>query len=332
MDQSVTPSTINKLRDEAALSFAMLAGMQLELFSPLENGPMSLEELAAALDVRALKLRPLAYALVAAGLLGVEGGRFSNTPEASRFLVKGTPTYIGGMHELLASGWEATLKTAESIRTGVPQAKFDFTDQPEHELESFLRGSHGRTMANGRELVERADLASWCRTLVDVGGGSGGLAITVAQGCPDLRATVMDLPTITPITQRFIDQSELKERVTVVSADVLRDQLEGSYDAAVLSAFIQVLSPEDAVRALRRIRGIVVPGGSIYILGQVVDNTRLSPILAVGFSLMTLNLYDDGQAYTQQEYLDWLAEAGFAGGDIGALSTGMTLISAKNSS
>ena len=332
MDQAVIPSTIYKLRDEAALPFAMLAGMQLDLFSPLENGPMSLEQLAEALDVRPLKLRPLAYALVAAGLLEVEAEQFSNTPESSRFLVKGTPTYIGGRHENLAFQWEAMLKTSESTRTGVPQAKLDFTDRPEHELESILRGLHGRLMANGRELVERADLGSWCRTLVDVGGGSGGLAIAVAGGCPDIRATVVDLPTITPITQRFIDRSEVKDRVTVVSADVLRDRLEGSYDAAVLSAFIQVLSPEDAVRALRRIRGLVAPGGSIYILGQVVDNTRLSPILSVGFSLTTLNLYDDGQAYTQQEYLDWLAEAGFAGGDIGTLSTGTTLISAKNSS
>ncbi len=158
------------------------------------------------------------------------------------------------------------------------------------------------------------------------------MAIAVAQGCPDIRVTVMDLPTVTPITQRFIDSSELKGRVTVVNADVLGDQLEGSYDAAVLSAFIQVFSPEDAVRALRRIRGIIVPGGSIYIIGSVVDNTRLSPISSVGFSLITLNRYDDGQAYTEQEYLDWLAEAGFAGGDISAISGGRTLISAKNPS
>jgi len=332
MDQAVTPSTISKLRDEVALSFAMLGGMQLDLFSHLENGPMSLEQLAEALDVRPLKLRPLAYALVAAGLLEVESEQFSNTPESSRFLVKGIPTYIGGLHETLARGWEAMLKTAETIRTGVSQAKLDFTDLPEDELESFLRGLHGLAMANGRELVERADLGSLCRTLVDVGGGSGGLAIAVAQACPGIRATVMDLPTVTPITQRFIDSSELKGRITVTSADVLRNQLEGSYDAAVLRAFIQVLSPEDAVRALRRIRGIVVPGGSIYIIGRVVDNTRVSPISSVGFSLMTLNQYDDGQAYTEQEHLDWLAEAGFAGGDIGTLSGGNTLISAKNPS
>lgn len=243
MDQVITPSTINKLRDEVALSFAMLAGLQLDLFSPLEGGPMSLEHLAEALGVRSMKLRPLAYALVAAGLLELQGERFSNTPEASRFLVKGTPTYIGGMHEILASSWDATLMTAETIRTGVPQAKLDFTVRPEEELESFLRGLHGQAMANGCELVEKVDLASWCRTLVDVGGGSGGLAISVARACPEVRATVMDLPTITPITQRFIDQSELTAQVNIVSADVLHDQLEGSYDAAVLRAFIQVLSP-----------------------------------------------------------------------------------------
>jgi len=187
-------------------------------------------------------------------------------------------------------------------------------------------------MTDWRELVERADLVSWCRTLVDMGGGSGGLAIAATRGCPDIKTTVMDLPTITPITRRFIDHSEVKERVRVVSTDVFRDQLEGPYHSAVLRALIPVLSPEDAVSALKKIRGILVPGGSIYIMGRMVYNTRLSPISSVGFGLITLNRYDDGQAYTQEECLDWLAKAGFAGGDVDALSGGMTLISTKNPS
>ena len=65
----------------------MLAGMQLDVFTPLKDGAMTAEQLADSLGVKAEKLSPLLYALVAAELLTVEGERFANTAEADQFLV-----------------------------------------------------------------------------------------------------------------------------------------------------------------------------------------------------------------------------------------------------
>ena len=82
------PDTIEKLNSAVYPSFAMVAGMQLDVFTPLKDGPLSVEHLAAALTVNPHKLRPLLYALVAAGLLTVQDERFSNTPEAAHCLVR----------------------------------------------------------------------------------------------------------------------------------------------------------------------------------------------------------------------------------------------------
>ncbi len=57
--------------------------------------------------------------------------------------------------------------------------------------------------------------------------------------------------------------------------------------------------------------GVASPGGVVHLVTQVLDDSRLSPEDAVGFNLVFLNIYDHGQAYTEQEYRDWLAEAGF---------------------
>jgi len=43
------PETINKLRSAAEAAFAMLAGMQLDVFTPLKNGPLTAEQIAAAI-------------------------------------------------------------------------------------------------------------------------------------------------------------------------------------------------------------------------------------------------------------------------------------------
>ena len=159
--------------------------------------------------------------------------------------------------------------------------------------------------------MERYDFSSY-NTLLDVGGGSGGLAISVTEACPHIQATVVDLPKITQVTQHYIDEVGAGNRVKVVTADVVRDSLPGSYDAAVMSAFIQVLSPDDARCAIKNVSKVMNPGGEIYIRGYgIIDNSRTSPQKLVGFNLVYINVYDEGQAYTEQEHKDWLEEAGF---------------------
>ena len=93
MDPEIRPTTITRNATSIYKPLAMLAGMQLDVFTPLANGPMSAVALAKAIDVRPEKLRPLLYALVHAELLTVESDAFANTAEADAFLVRGRPAY-----------------------------------------------------------------------------------------------------------------------------------------------------------------------------------------------------------------------------------------------
>ena len=131
--------TINKLRFAVDAGFGMLAGMQLDLFTPLKSGPMTAEELAAALGVSPHRLRLLLYLLVAAELLTEEAGRFANTDEANKYLVKGEPLYMGNRHAAIAMRWRQNFGTAESIRSGAPSGKLDFSKASPEALETFLR-------------------------------------------------------------------------------------------------------------------------------------------------------------------------------------------------
>ena len=327
-DTPPQPTTIQKLSTAVYPSFAMLAGMQLDVFTPLQDGAMTAAQLAGALGVKAEKLSPLLYALVAAELLTVEGERFANTAEADHFLVQGKPTYMGGRHGVLSGRWHAALKTATSIRTGEPQAPRDYAGASPEELEAFFRRRHPQSLQSGQELAARYDLSS-AKTLVDIGGGSGGLAMVVTEAHPHLHATVVDLPTVTPIAQRFIEEAGATERISVLAADVVNETLPGTFDVAVLSAFIQVLSPDQARRALTHVYQALNPGGVLYIRGVILDNSRLSPLEMVGSGLVFLNTFRQGGAYTEQEYHDWLAEAGFVDVERDVLADANSFIRAR---
>jgi hypothetical protein len=247
---------------------------------------------------------------VAAGLLTEQNGKFANTSESQHFLVKGAPAYVGNMYGQIASQWSAKLKTAESIRTGHPQAHVDFSQSPREEVEALLRRINVRTVATAQALLERYDF-SLAQTLVDVGGGGGGLALIITKACPHLQATVVELPEVTPITQKIVDEEEGAERVTVLAADAASAPIPGAYDIAVLQRVLQVLSPEDARQVVFNTGTAINPGGTIYIVGQILDDSRTSPISAVAANLTWINLYTEGESYTESEHRIWLSEAGF---------------------
>ena len=58
------PDTIQVLHWGADAAFAMLAGLQLDVFTPLQDGPLTTAQLAEAIGVDSGRLRLLLYALV----------------------------------------------------------------------------------------------------------------------------------------------------------------------------------------------------------------------------------------------------------------------------
>jgi SAM-dependent methyltransferase len=306
----------------------MLAGMELDLFTQLADGPLSTEQIADSMGVRAIKLKPLLYALVVAGLLTVEADLFANTPEADHYLVRGKPAYLGGLQELTSSNWARLLKTAATIQAGGPLEKYDYHSMPQAELSALFRGLYPGALVDANRLMAQHDFSTYS-TLLDVGGGSGALAITIAQANPHLKATVVDLPLVTPITRQFVEEANASDRVEILTADLVRDTLSRAYDVVLAHHVVQVLSVDDNRALLSNLAAVLKPGGVIHLLGWMLDNTRLTPINMVGYNLVLLNGYDEGQAYTEQEHYDWLAEAGFVDFERIVMSDGVSILTAR---
>jgi len=94
------------------------------------------------------------------------------------------------------------------------------------ELESFYRGIHPKAVEAGHDLLAKHDFSSR-RTLLDVGGGAGGLAITVAQRWSHIHSTVVELPRVVPITQHYIEESGVEHLVQAMAVVVGAVQREG---------------------------------------------------------------------------------------------------------
>jgi len=330
LQPEIKPTTIFRHAYAIYPPMAMLAGMQLDVFTPLKDGPMTVTTLAHALGMRPEKLQPLLYALVNAELLRLEGHHFANTPEADVYLVRGRPAYMGNVHELYSDLWGTALKTAQSIRTGTPEAKHDFATMSDDDLGAFFRGQHPGALAMGRQLAQTHGFDRF-RSLLDVGGGSGGLAIAACQCSPSLSATIIELPRVARIARSFVDEAKLGNRLQVLAGDIVERAPEGQFDAAVLRSVIQVLGPGEARRAICNVGQAINPSGAIFIVGHVLKDNRLSPAPAVGMNLVFLGIYDEGQAHTEGDHRTWLDEAGFSEIDVqyGAARAGASIVVAR---
>lgn len=328
--QTTPPSRapIDNIREAVFTPMAVRAALQLGLFTPLARGPMTAQELADALGVKPRRLEALLYQLVLSGFLEVSEDRFGNTAMAAYYLVEGTPNYLGGVHGVWTEQFNALMRTADSIRSDTAQTKIDFSGMSQEELGGFLRGLHGMSVAAGRNLAAQPQFSE-AESLIDVGGGSGGLAIALCEAHPQLHATVVDLPSVVPITAEMVEEAGLADRITVKTADILNNPLEGEFDVATARALFQVLSADHCSKAAQNIGAGLTNGATLYVIGFVTDDSHVSPPFSVGMNLTFQSMFDDGQAYTESEYRRWLTEAGFADISREPYLMGNSLISAR---
>lgn len=311
--QDATPKTI--LRHSTALytSVAFYVGTQLDIFTVLDKRPLTVEEAAAVTNIKPGFLERLLYALAASEMLTVEDGVFANTEEASRYLVKGKPDFLGN-HVLVnpyLKHWMvfAGTITAESLRKGTAVDKFDYSGSSYQDLLDTFRGTMPVAIKAGEELAKHYDFAD-CTTIADVGGASGGLATSLVKAFPHLKATVTDLPTVTPVAKTLLEEQGMPD-IDVLEWDVLEGPCRRSFDVVVLRALIQVLSPAQAREALVNIGKSVNPDGTIYILGHIMDDSRVSPPEEVIWYLLHLNWDDHAGFYAEGDYREMFLNAGF---------------------
>ena len=309
-DEPVLPGGIEGLAQAAYPSFALLAGMELDLFTPLRDGPLDASAVARAAGTDPEKTAHLLHALVAIGMMRFDGSRFSNSPEAERYLVRGKAAYIGMRHHAYRRRWESMLRVGDTVRTGRPQRGMDYAAMSSELRESFYRGTFSECIAAGRELAARLDFSKY-RRLVDVGGGSGGLSVAMAKAWPHLKITLADLPKTAAVAERYIDEAGLKSRIRLNPTDIVTGKLEGTYDVAIMRGLIPVLTPEQTRAALKNVHQALEPGSPLYVVGWILDDARSTPLSYATYNLLFVNDYENALVHTEAEHRLWLGEAGF---------------------
>ncbi len=307
-------SAVARLAGGYAEARAIQAAIELGVFEALRNFSTALQ-LAGSLgcDPRAMEL--LLDALVSIGILDKTGSVYSLNDASSTYLVKSSPKYLGGMIAFDASLWNAWGCLAESIRTGKPARSPDMYQNRSEETERFIGAMDSLVRARGdAEIVPQHLDLSGVRTMLDVGSGPATYPIEFCRRYPALQATIFDLRATLQITEKFVRDAGMRDRINLVAGDYRTDKIPGSYDLVYLSNIIHGEGDEDNNRLISKLYGCIESGGRIVIKDHILDDSCTQPTSGAVFALMMLLTTERGKCYSYAEVKAWLAKAGF--GDI----------------
>jgi (2Fe-2S) ferredoxin/predicted O-methyltransferase YrrM len=290
-------------------SRAILTALELDVFTALGDG-VGAAEVAAKIKADARATEMLLNVLVAFNLLQKSSGRYQNTPLAQRFFTSASPDNARPAQMHTANLWNRWSTLTEAVRAGTRVTERGASEQWTN---SFIAAMDHNARGKAGAVVKEVGVKG-ARRMLDLGGGSGAYSIAFAQAAPELRAEIMDLADVLPITQEHIRRAGVADRVSTRAGDMLHDDLGSNYDLVLLSAICHMFSAEENRQLLRRIQQALAPGGRVVVQDFILEADKTSPKFAALFSLNMLVATSAGASYSEPEYTEWMRGAGF--GDI----------------
>ncbi|MGE0392536.1 MAG: methyltransferase [Vicinamibacterales bacterium] len=295
-------------------SAVLFAALELDVFTPLANGPRTAAEIADAVGgpVQMAPFRMLLDACASQGLLTVDGDRYANAPVSAAFLVRGGPAYSANSFKYVENLYPAWGRLAELVRTGKPPMPAEvMLGDDKAVTRAFVLAMHERARGIGSVLKHFVDLTGRKR-LLDVGGGPGTYTVELVRQTPGLSSTVLDVPGVLEVTRELVDASGVADRITLMPGDYLTSPFGAGYDVALLSGMMHRETPANCRLLLRKAFDALEPGGLVMVSDVFFDDaSKRTPPFAVHFALNMMLTSADGSAHAMTEMADWMRETGF---------------------
>jgi hypothetical protein len=172
----------------------------------------------------------------------------------------------------------------------------------------FNRMSASNTEGRATPIVEAYDFST-ATTVIDLGGGRGGLLAAILTKHPNVTGVLADLPAVVAEAQAFLDTQGLGERCAVVESDLLASVPQGG-DLYVMKSVLHGLNDEHVVTVLTNCRAAITAPATLLVIEAVLPpHGAPSPLITMlDVHRMVIN---GGRERSQDELRAFLETAGF---------------------
>ncbi len=226
---------------------------------------------------------------------------------------------LDGIGGRIAHAW-GTLLTA--VRTGKPayHERFGLPFWEDLQAHPDIAASFDALMGPAGHGIPDPEVlltGDWeeVKTVVDVGGGTGALLAEILRAHPQIQGTLVDFPGTVARAEALLQEAGVRERVRTVGQSFF-DPLPAGADLYILKSILNDWPDHEAKLILSRCAEAARPGGRLVILGGVLPDDSMSPVLTPEIVLL------GGKDRTLTEFRELAHQAGLTVQEAGRLPYG----------
>lgn len=240
---------------------------------------------------------------------------YSLTSYAKDYLLEDGAYYFGAVFDLLIRQEEVRSISAikKAILQGKPQV---YAGQDLFEkhcadptlLKIFTKAMHAKSKGPAQAWVNKFCFNNH-KILLDIGGGAGTHAIYACLQSDNLRGIVYDMPSVCQLSQGYIQEYKLDEKISTHPGDMWLDP----YPEADLHFYSDILhdwSIDCCCFLLEKSFFSLPRNGKIIVHEMLLNEDKAGPQNVVAYNLNML-LWTEGQQFSKTELETMLKKAGF---------------------
>ncbi|SNS65295.1 Dimerisation domain-containing protein [Anaerovirgula multivorans] len=257
----------------------LLSALRFDLFSYLENWETP-EAVAEKSGLHTRSLAQVLNALVSLGFIEKKQNTYRNTPQSNEFLNRNSFVYLG--ESLIFREKMMSLKDiderlqmgpiAEVIRNNSGVEVYDFYEAARISIPEMYTGRVQAFIAAATSIYNDKPP----KNILDLGGGSGVLAIELIRAFPGCQGTIFEHPSVAGLPRELVIKEGVSEHITVLEGDFNRDDFGDSYDL-IIAAGILDFAKDHFEYLMNKLYNALNPDGLLYLVTHQIREDYLSP-------------------------------------------------------
>ncbi len=328
------PSRLLGYRDSIYASDLLVCAIAyLDFFTLLNKNPMTFDEICDEMRIHPRPADVLLSLLLCMELIEVRDRMYGLTEPAAKYLVGNSPCSLVPYYASLKNRPQC-IEFREVLNTGKPagwssgKGGEDWIKSMRDETfaDSFTAAmdSRGRFLAG--QLAGKLDLGQH-KALLDIAGGSGVYACSIARLNRHLKATVLEIPPVDLAAARSIESKGMSSRVNVISGDMF-EELPAGYDVHLFANAFHDWDIESVKKLVANSFKSLASGSMIAVFDAHLNQFKNGPLSVAEYSCLLMHS-TEGRCYSTKEICDILMTAGFVQPEVMDVAADRTVITGK---
>src|SRR5918992_2978889 len=288
---------------------AIVVATKLGMFDALSDGGRSAASVAETCGTHPLATEKLLNLLVTMRYLRHRDGAYTLGRHTRRWLLAHSPTSIRDVILMKELEWRWIDRLEAFVGDGKPLDVHGAMSNDD--WRTYQRGMRAQANPLAPFLARRVPVPADAREMLDIGGSHGFFSVVLCRRHPQLRATVLDLPSAVEHAAPLLEREGMEERVALRAGDALVDDLgEGSYDLILIFSLVHHFDDATNRQLVGRAARALRPGGYLVIGDALRPSASGKGGQQGAFFDLYFALTSRSGLWSFDEMRDWQAAAG----------------------